>query len=181
MISNDQLRKTIKDCEQAGYNIGLRDIAYVLLCNHFEENASAYKIVFGLDRDYNKDNAIPYDNTSAIQYLRTYVDTVLISRPRGKIDDDISFEENKSEIIKLIKKTQDAVAANEIEIKDALKIEADLRVKLNDKFNVQSDTKEQLVVVRQKYDAVCSCGREVARRPMTKEEAMEMYNLIEKQ
>ena len=119
MISNDQLRKTIKDCEQAGYNIGLRDIAYVLLCNHFEENASAYKIVFGLDRDYNKDNAIPYDNTSAIQYLRTYVDTVLISRPKGKIDDDISFEENKSEIIKLIKKTQDAVAAGEIETKDA--------------------------------------------------------------
>ena len=62
-----------------------------------------------------------------------------------------------------------------------MKIEADLRVKLNDKFNVQSDTKEQLVVVRQKFDAVCSCGREVSRRPMTKEEAMEMYNLIEKQ
>ena len=81
----------------------------------------------------------------------------------------------------MIKKTQDAVAAGEIETKDALKIEADLRVKLNDKFNVQSDTKEQLVVVRQKFDAVCSCGREVSRRPMTKEEAMEMYNLIEKQ
>lgn len=181
MISNEQLRKTVKDCEKAGYNVGLRDIAYVLLCNHFEENSTVYRILFGIDKDYNPDNAYSYENTATIQYLRTYIETVVMGRQRSKAENDISFDENKSEIIKLIKKTQEAYEAGTMEAKDALKIEADLRVKLNDKFNVQSETKEQLVIVRQKYNAVCACGREIAKMPISKEVAMEMYNLIEKQ
>jgi hypothetical protein len=38
-----------------------------------------------------------------------------------------------------------------------------------------------MVIVEQKYDDVCPmCFSEVARRPLSKEEAMKMYNLIEK-
>jgi hypothetical protein len=55
-------------------------------------------------------------------------------------------------------------------------------VKLNDKFNVNEDVKEQMVVVSAKYDHICPvCSTEVSRRPISKEEAMEMYGLIEKE
>jgi hypothetical protein len=64
-----------------------------------------------------------------------------------------------------------------IDIKDALKIQADLRVKLNDKFSVKEDVKEQVVIVNRKYNSVCSCGRELYIP--TKEDLMEQYNLIE--
>ena len=103
-------------------------------------------------------------------------------KKKASSDDDISFEENKAEIVNLIKATKQAFENGEIEAKDALKIEADLRVKLNDKFSVTEDVKDQIVVVNQKYDAICSrCGCEVARRPISKEEAMEMYDLVEKE
>lgn len=189
MITNEQIRQTINDCTKAGHAIGMRDISYVLLCKHYEDHATAYRILFGLDADFNADYAYTYDQTASINYLRDYVefnlndDSFSPKKKKKKIstEDDISFEENKAEILNLIRATKQAFENGEIEAKDALKIEADLRVKLNDKFSVTEDVKDQIVVVHQKYDAICGrCGAEVARRPITKEEAMKMYDLIEK-
>ena len=55
-------------------------------------------------------------------------------------------------------------------------------MKLNDKFNVNDSSQEQIIIVNQKYDDICPyCQHEVARRPISKNEAMSMYNLIEKE
>lgn len=188
MITNEQIRQTINDCTKAGHSVGMRDISYILLCRHYEDRTTAYRILFGLDADFNPDYANTYDQTLAINYLRDYMefninDEANAKKKKKKIstDEDISFEENKAEIVNLIKATKQAFERGEIEAKDALKIEADLRVKLNDKFSVTEDVKDQIVVVNQKYDSICSrCGCEVARRPISKEEAMEMYDLTEK-
>ena len=187
MITNEQIRQTINDCAKAGHSVGMRDVSYVLLCKHYEDRSTAYRILFGLDSDFNAEYASTYDQTLAINYLRDYVDfnfadaTQKKKKKKVSLEDDISFEENKAEILNLIRATKQAFENGEIEAKDALKIEADLRVKLNDKFSVTEDVKDQIVVVHQKYDAICGrCGTEVARRPITKEEAMEMYDLIEK-
>lgn len=189
MITNEQIRQTITDCTKAGHAIGMRDVSYVLLCKHYEDRSTAYRILFGLDADYNPDYASTYDQTGDMNYLRDYIELNLSDETQKKKkrrrtieEDDISFEENKAEIIRLIKQTQEELAAGNIEAKDALKIQADLRVKLNDKFSVTEDNREQVVIVNQKYDSICSrCGVEIARRPITKEEAMEMYDLVEKE
>lgn len=188
MITNEQIRQAINDCSKAGHSVGMRDVSYILLCRHYEDRSTAYRILFGLDSDFNAEYAYTYDQTAAINYLRDYaefnfVDGVPSKKKKKKIseEDDISFEENKAEILNLIKATKQAFERGEIEAKDALKIEADLRVKLNDKFSVTEDVKDQIVVVNQKYDAICGrCGAEVARKPISKEEAMKMYDLIEK-
>lgn len=188
MITNEQIRQTINDCSKAGHSVGMRDLSYVLLCRHYEDRATAYRILFGLDADFNADYAYTYDQTASINYLRDYVDFNLntddITKKKKKkvsSSEDISFEENKAEILNLIKATKQAFERGEIEAKDALKIEADLRVKLNDKFGANEQVQDQIVVVQQKYDSICSrCGTEIARRPITKEEAMKMYDLIEK-
>ena len=188
MITNEQIRQTINDCAKAGYSVGMRDLSYVLLCRHYEDRATAYRILFGLDADFNADYAYTYDQPASINYLRDYVDFNLntddITKKKKKkvsYSEDISFEENKAEILNLIKATKQAFERGEIEAKDALKIEADLRVKLNDKFGANEQVQDQIVVVQQKYDSICArCGTEIARRPITKEEAMKMYDLIEK-
>ena len=82
-------------------------------------------------------------------------------------------------MIKLIKKTQDAMDEGLMEAKDGLKIIADIRVKLNDKFNVSDKSKSGIVIVESKYNSVCSCGREIYIP--TREQLMARYNLIEKQ
>lgn len=189
MVTNEQIKQTVNDCNKAGHSVGLRDISYILLCNQVEDKATAYRVLFGLDADFNAEYVYTYDQTSAMVYLREYaernltVDLFGSKKKKKKLseEEDISFEENKAEIINLIKQTQKALEAGEIEAKDALKIQADLRVKLNDKFNVAEDARDQIVVVNQKMDSVCGfCGHEVARRPITKEEAMEIYDLVEK-
>lgn len=188
MITNEQIRQTINDCTKAGHAIGMRDISYILLCRHYEDHTTAYRILFGLDADFNADYANTYDQTLAINYLRDYMEFnlnddagVKKKKKRVSSEDDISFEENKAEIVNLIKATKQAFENGEIEAKDALKIEADLRVKLNDKFSVTEDIKDQVVYVFEKYNDICPyCSREISRRPISKDEAMERYDLVEK-
>ena len=80
----------------------------------------------------------------------------------------------------LLAKTQKALDDGLIEPKDGLKILADIRVKLNDKFKVQEQSKDRLIVVNTKYNNVCShCGHEIFIP--SKEQLMEEYNLVEKQ
>ena len=116
-------------------------------------------------------------------YLKSYVEFTLLNDKKKKTKtEDISFEENKAYMLGLKKQTEEAMAAGEIDKKDGLKILADLSVKLNDKFNVSDSSQEQYVHVFAKYDAVCSrCGAELSRRPISKEEAIEMYYLVEKE
>lgn len=183
MITNEQIKQTINDCAKAGHHIGVRDISYALLCLHYEDGLLAYRSLFGNDDDYNQDYQPTYDQTAAMQYLKTYVEVSLLNegKKRHKTE-DISFEENKEYMLKLKKQTEEAMAANEIDKKDGLKILTDISCKLNDKFKVNSEEKAQVVYVTQKYDAICPvCGSEVARRPITKDEAMEMYDLYEKE
>lgn len=183
MISNEQIKRAIEDCARANHTISVRDISYVLLSMQFDDPLVAYKCIFGNDYDYNQDYHATYDQTSTMTYLKSYVEyTLLNDKKKKKKTEDISFEENKAYMLSLKKQTEDAMAAGEIDKKDGLKILADLSVKLNDKFNVSDSSQEQYVHVFAKYDAVCSrCGAEISRRPISKEEAIEMYNLVEKE
>lgn len=183
MISNEQIKRTIEDCARANHTIGVRDISYVLLSMQFDDSLVAYKCIFGNDYDYNQDYHATYDQTATMTYLKSYVEyTLLNNKAKKKKTEDISFEENKAYMLSLKTQTEEAMRLGEIDKKDGLKILADLSVKLNDKFNVSDSSQEQYVHVFAKYDAVCSrCGAEVSRRPISKEEAIEMYNLVEKE
>lgn len=182
MISTEQIKQTVADCKKAGHTVSVRDISYVILATHFEDGLVAYKSIFGNDYDYNQEYWNTYDQTASIEYLRSYVEMTLLSEKKNKKQsEDISFEENKAYMLKLKKDTEDAMANNELEKKDGLKILADLSVKLNDKFKVNAEEHDQIIYVNQKYSSVCSyCGHECAPPPISKEEAMRLYDLVEK-
>ena len=182
MISTEQIKQAVADCKKAGHTVSVRDISYVILATHFEDGLVAYKSIFGDDYDYNQEYWNTYDQTASIEYLRSYVEMTLLSEKKAKKQsEDISFEENKAYMLKLKKDTEDAMAQGELEKKDGLKILADLSVKLNDKFKVSAEEHDQVIFVNQKYSSVCSyCGHECAPPPISKEEAMRLYDLVEK-
>lgn len=183
MISNEQIKKIIEDCAKENHKISVRDIAYVLLCMHFDDSMVAYKALFGNDSDYVQEYHNTYDQTLDMNYLRTYMEFQLQGQGNKKlnISDDISFEENKAYMLKLKKDTEEAMAKKEIPKKDGLKILTDISTKLNDKFNVSESAQDQVVYVFEKYNDICpNCGKEISRRPISKEEAKNMYNLEEK-
>lgn len=183
MISNDQIKRIIDDCARKGHMVSVRDISYVLLTMQFDDSLVAYKCIFGNDYDYNQEYHNTYDITASIVYLKSLVEYTLVNGGKKKKakSEDISFEENKAYMLKLKKQTEEAMESGDIDKKDGLKILTDISTKLNDKFSVKDETQEQIVIVNAKYDAICGrCGAEVSRRPISKEEAMEMYNLVEK-
>lgn len=174
MISKSKLKKIIEDAESKGHKLKVRDVAYAYLCTHFEESAIAYKVVYGEDV---LDTAA-FDAKPHIAYIKDQIKYSLVTDASESVD-KMSFDENKKEMIKLIKKTQDAMDEGLMEAKDGLKIIADIRVKLNDKFNVSDKSKSGIVIVEQKFNSLCpSCGREIY--VPTKDDMMAQYGLVEK-
>ena len=181
-ISIEDIKKIIEDASKKGFKIGVRDIAFVVLLDAFENEDIAYKCLFGSESGFMQEYASVYARTGAVEYIKDYIDILSTnngSRSKKQDVDDITFDENKSYMIKLKKDTEEAMANGEIEKKDALKILADISVKLNDKFNVKDANEDrQVVIVKNKFNAICECGREIY--VPTKEEMMKKYNLIEK-
>lgn len=182
MITDDEIMNIVDGCRNAGYEVGLRDISFSLLSMMYANDTFAYRTVFGNDdKNYNA-----YVKDGKVTYLKSYIKANVVNAILfGKRDEesktsDITFDENKAEMIALIKAAQDALENNEIEAKDALKIQADLRIKLNDKFKVNADVKDSVVFVEQKYNSVCEyCGHEIYIP--TEEELIKKFNLIRKQ
>ena len=181
MITNEQIVEIIKDCSKKGHIVTTRDIAYALLCIHFEDSLVAYKCVFGYDKNYCEEYHNTYDNTDMMVFLKTYVDISVVNKKKKRTkDDDISFEENKAYMLKLKRDTEDAMANQEIDKKDGLKILAQISTTLNDKFKVSSEDVQQRIFVNKKFNSIRSnCGKELYIP--TKEDLMEKYDLVEKE
>lgn len=169
MINSDNIRSIIDAGNVAGHQVIVRDVSFVLLCRMYEEKDLAYKSLFPDQDDF--ENYIKQDK---IKWLQGYMLKSFFSDE----DNSITFDENKKAILELIEETKKRLENKEIEPKDALKIEADLRVKLNDKFKIQSETREKVVIVEKKYNMICKHGFECYLP--TKEDLMEMYDLVER-
>lgn len=161
MISNENINEIIAAGEAEGYEISVEDISNAILARFYE------------DRSNINGNAPLYFGQEGIKWLEKHLSEVIFN------DAEITFEDNRKAMLGLIEQTKRKLAAGEIEAKDALKIESDLRVKLNDKFKVQDDTKDKVVYVEKKYNTVCRHGYECY--VPTKEDLMEMYDLVERE
>ena len=174
MITNNKIKEIIEQMSENGFAIGVRDISYILLCKSYEDDIVAYKSLFG---DGSETEISYYKQSKTIVELGK-----LMAESLGwNTKEDITFEENKAYMLKLKADTERAMEDGKLETKDGLKILSDLSVKLNDRFQVQAQVKDQMVIVEQKYNDICPrCQTEISRRTMTKEEAMREYNLMEK-
>lgn len=177
-LTIEKVGEILTNASSQGANLKVRDIAYVLLRRYFDDRSYAWRVCF-TDADYDEKTIDAYEEGVGYQFLREVLAEV---RDRGGLlyDEDITFEENKAYMLKLKRDTEMAMEAGDLEKKDGLKILSDISTRLNDKFSVTQQQKNQMVIVEHKYDDICSyCQHEVARRPMTKEEAMATYNLKE--
>jgi len=172
-VDNEQIKKTIEHFKEQGDNVRVRDIAFVLLSKMFADAKTAYQCLFGTEGydEYAEDpmrDALK-DYLTAEGYIRTV-----------STDDSggLTFEENKREMEQLLVKTQDAMDKGLVDHKDGLKLIADIRVKLNDKFKVEKQQKERQIIVEKRFDFVCPHTRRECYQ-LDKEEAMKRWNLTE--
>lgn len=175
-MDNEQIKNTIDYFKESGETIRVRDIAYALLSRMFTDSKTAYQCLFGGDgyEDYVADDM----RGKVEDYLtqQGFIKSFSTDADTG----GISFEENRKEMEMLLAKTQKALDDGIIEPKDALKIMADIRVKLNDKFKVEAKQQERTIIVEKKYSGVCEyCHHEIFIP--TVEDLIKEYGLVKKE
>lgn len=175
MIDNDKIKGIIEHFKSRGDKVRVRDVAYTLLSEMFADRKTAYQCLFGLE-GYDEYASDPL-RTSVEDYMRS--EGYIKSISTGADTVGITFEENKREMEQLLVKTQSAMEEGKVDAKDGLKLIADIRVKLNDKFKMERQQQERQIVVEKKFDFVCPHTRRECYQ-LDKEEAMRRFNLTEK-
>ena len=197
------LKKIVDDAQKRGHDVKIRDIAFALLQMQFQDENIAYTVVFGapLSNDVIKD----YTSLDSVKFLIRWWEKELapkeiikeqpediiktIKKNDNIVDGSLSFEDNRAgiekqidEILELKKQLIDAEGnCKDVKTMATLqKTEADLRSKLNDKFGASEKSKEQYIIVQKKFDMICPHTRRECYQ-MTKEDAMKIWNLIEKE
>ena len=180
-----EINKTIQDCKSMGFDLRMADIMYVFAFQGFKDKNIVYATLFGKGASDSVVNE--YDSSKKIKFLKKYMRSNFfkdsLNEPVSKKEyEDITFEENKEALIKLLGRIQTMATSGEIEKKDAVKLETDIRTKLNDKFAVSEKQDEQRVVVLKKYNDICVCGREIYRptRDDIIEDLKKEYDLVPK-
>lgn len=180
MMTLEDINKTIDDCSDCGHEISEKDISFFILKREYQNAELAYRIIF--DEPYDME-CKEYEQLEDIKFLRDYMNKNFRGKKRKESEEevdfaDISFEENKDALIKLLEELQIRKDNGDIPYKDAVKIEADIRTKLNDKFNVSEEANEQQIVVTRKFDFICPHLHKECWQ-LDKEYAMKKFNLIE--
>lgn len=166
MISYNDIKDIINSLKTEGVETRVRDVAYLVMCDAFVDKSLAAKVAY-------QDEEKPSNKVLSVlaEKLKPFGIGAVTT---------ISKDENREELLKLLQKIQDAEKEGTIDPKDAIKIEADIRVKLNDKFNIEEEEgQKRIIVVPQKHDIICKwTSRECSAMP-SKEACMKYYNLTD--
>lgn len=181
MITKSQIDQCISACSEHGFSdISESDIAYFVLKKEFRDANLAYRIIFGSTEGTSE----LYEEREDVRFLRSYMNNTIApsdivrSKTTTKFS-DISFEENKDALVKALEELEDAKNMGEIDYKDALKLEIEIRTKLNDKFKVSDSGNKQFVLVQPRFNHICEWTHKECWL-QTKEFAMEHWGLVEK-
>lgn len=200
-----KLESIINEAKKRSYDVRVRDVGYATLVVGLGDEDLAHKLIFGDDG-----NIATYKELPHVKFLVNYLNAEnlkrkeskeaediakLIAKSKGKktdnTDGSMTFEENREgietqlrEIVELKKEAMNPMGEEQgADLKTLAllqKTEADLRVKLNDKFGAAEKTAEQYIIVQKKFDFCCPYTRHECYQ-MTKEDAMKKWSLIEKE
>lgn len=197
------IQKIVDEAAKRGHEVTIRNIAYALMRVRFDDKLTAYTVIKGAAPEKDSD-VDAYDSMEAVQYLIRYfkkdtegksqttlsqMDVITALRKTEQTtnneDDSMTFEENRAgieqqlrEILELKKQCQkDGLPSDAKTMALLLKTEADLRVKLNDKFGASEKSNEQYVVVNTKFNHICEWTRHECWL-QTREYAMQHWHLV---
>lgn len=175
-LDRSEISNIITSCSNNKQQARVRDLIFVLLQDMIKDEELIYKTLF------NDNRFLEYKNTNK-DLLKSIKDKLEENfYPKARVytsEDTISFDENKAEMIKLIKETQESERNGEISKEFSLKTQADLRTKINDKFKVGDEGQSNIIIVPKKCNMICDKFGVECYLP-TKEDLIKEYGLIEK-
>lgn len=181
MINLDERQKIINTCAEMGHKVNTKDICFIILEKEFGDAIPAYKGIFDINSDnieisfYKESKAISYLRDTMNKYLQKDID----SKKKSKYK-DMTFEENKDALIQMLEEIDRSIEDGDLEKKDGLKMKADIRIKLNDKFGSSEKADDHRIIVNTKFNHICDYTQKECFL-QTKEYAMKQWNLVEKE
>lgn len=186
-ITIDDINKIIADCKGIGYNVRMSDIAYAMLAKDFKDITIPYTIFYG--KGTSEADIKKFDRSKNMKFLKKYIQTNFEDKVSTKSSsqgdgNELTFGENKEQLIKNLETIRKMKESGELDAKDFIKLDIEIRTKLIDKFKVEDNQNEQRIIVYSKYDAICPyCHHEVKSKPAEEaiREIKEKYDLVPKQ
>ena len=180
MITKEQIQECIAYCSEQGYVIEESDIAFLLINREFRDIYKAYELT--------KFTAVPskyvekYNSSDKMTCLRQYMNDNWTKRKESviksmMIDGTMSFEDNRDALIQYLGEIERLMNEKRIDPKDGMKMMTDIRLKLNDKFNIKESQVEQRIIVQPKFNHVCQYTQKECWL-MTEDWAKKHYHLI---
>lgn len=176
MLSNNNINDILTAARSSDASVSENDIIFLVLCDNLSDKALAYKSAYGCEYDGSN-----VRNFLATKRIKTTMDA---ARPYGvgvEKTKTISREENQEELIKMLSDIDEAIADGDVDKGAGLKMKMDIRVKLQDKFDMDEndDANRHIVIVPQKHDYICPhTNRECSKMP-TKEACIKYYGLTD--
>ena len=170
----DEIKDIIKESRLAGHDVKMKDVAYIIVRTVIDDKAVAYRSVF--DAAESEDSVKRYEMEPGIKFLKNRLKKYISPKAQKsaasatKVQDtsakdinskykDITFEENKEAMLELIDEIQEGMRNKEIDVAVGLKMQTDIRTKLQDKFEVSNKKDEHRIVVNTKFNHICEWTR----------------------
>lgn len=176
MLSKDNVKQILESARSSEPDLWEKDLAFIAMYDTFEDKVMAYRCVYG-----EKKSAQTVEEYFASDKMQTLVKAAIPFGIGNEKGFSISREENQEELTKMLGEIRKAMDDKKLDTGTGLKMLMDIRVKLQDKFDMDEsdDTHKHIIVVPQKHDIICpSTNRECSKMP-SKEACMEYYNLVE--
>lgn len=176
MITKERIVEMLKDAQVVGHTITVKDVAFCILKKQFGSAEIAYKTLFNKEAT---DVSIElYEKSDSTKHIEKIVASELNKGKTKKTQtDDLTFDENKAEMIKLLAKIDKGLEDGEIAPKDAMKMQVDIRTKLNDKFGTSEAVNDQYVQVLTKFNTICPHTHKECY-VATEKDLIKKYNLV---
>lgn len=196
------IKHIVKEAAERGHDVTIRNVAYALMRVYFNDPTIAYTVINGTAPKQDSD-VDAYDSMNSIQYLIHWftkdlapekekneydaaIEKALRKQQEKNSSDEplISSEENFAGAVEQLKRVQELrerCDPNDIKtLRDLEKMELEVRVKLVDKWDMQKEEINEKIAVLKIFDFYCPWTRRECYQ-MTKEDAMKIWNLIEKE
>lgn len=150
-----------------------REVAFAVLCDTYLDKGVACRAIYGTTND----GVEAFYESAKMRKLREALRPFGIG---GVSDASISKEQNKAALIHMIDVINRGMSDGSIEVDKGLKMVADIRFKLNDKFEMEETSKgRRIIVVPQKHDVICPHTRKECTQMPSIEACKTYYGLVE--
>lgn len=174
MIKKSELKGIVKTAKRTIPDADERDVVFLILCDTFVDKDFCYMSAYGRSCE----SVSGYLASGKIKELKKLLEPFGV----GIDMQGITKDENTQKMIGLLTEIQ-GMKNESLASRDRIALlskEADIRVKLNEKFGINEGRNRRIITVPQKHDTICRYTQRECSQMPSKKACMEYYNLIEK-